>query len=334
MNHRRLRYGILGTGNIALKRFVPGAAASQYGSVVAIASRDDERARAAAASAGIARAYGSYEALLADPEVDAIYIALPNALHASWALAAARARKPVLCEKPLARDAAEARDVADAFARAGLPLMEAFMYRFHPQHARVRESIADGSIGDVVAVRSAFMFRLPELTGANIRLSAALAGGALMDVGCYTVDAARMLFAEEPLWASAQWDFREDLGVDVALSGVLGFSGGRMASLDCSFRGAGKSTYSVVGTRGRIDCLDAFTPAATSRVSLLYVDANGERRIEDLPGVDQFAAEADAFARSVMLGEAVPIAAASSVANMRAIDALRTSAREGRRVSL
>jgi predicted dehydrogenase len=323
----KIRWGILGTANIAIKRFIPGVRASSNGVVFAIAAREVARAEAIAAQLEIPCAYGSYEALLADPEIDAVYIPLPNAMHAQWTIAAARCGKPVLCEKPLAIDALEAQHVVDECARLGVPLMEAFMYRFHPQHARVRELIASGAIGDVRAVRAAFLFALDPLSVSNVRLSGALAGGALMDVGCYAVNAARMLFGEEPQWASAQWDFREDLGVEVALSGVLGFSDTRMATIDCSFRASGKSSYQVAGTRGRIDVLDAFTPDAASDVTIVVMDAAGTRRTETLSGIDQYRAEAEAFADTLLNRREVPILPSDAVANMRAIDALKNSAR-------
>jgi predicted dehydrogenase len=323
----KIRWGVLGTANIAIKRFVPAVRASSNGVVSAIAARERSRAESIATQLEIPRAYGSYEALLADPEIDAVYIPLPNALHAQWTIAAARCGKPVLCEKPLAIDALEAQHVVDECARLGVPLMEAFMYRFHPQHARVAAMIAAGAIGDVCAVRAAFMFALEPLAGTNVRLSAGLAGGALMDVGCYAVNAARMLFGEEPQWASAQWDFREDLGIEVALSGVLGFSDTRMATIDCSFRASGKSSYQVAGSRGRIDVLDAFTPDAASDVTILITDAAGARRTETLPGIDQYRAQAEAFADALLHHRAVPIPPSDAVANMRAIDALKNSAR-------
>jgi len=323
----KIRWGVLGTANIAIKRFIPGVRASSNGIVSAIAARELSRAEAIATQLEIPRGYGSYEALLADPEIDAIYIPLPNAMHAEWTIAAARRGKPVLCEKPLAIDALEAQHVVDECARLGIALMEAFMYRFHPQHARVRELIASGAIGDVRAVRAAFMFLLEPLSGKNVRLSGGLAGGALMDVGCYAVNASRMLFGEEPQWASAQWDFREELGVDVALSGVLGFSDTRMATIDCSFRASGKSSYQVAGTRGRIEVLDAFTPDAASDVTILVTDAAGARRTQTLPGIDQYRAEAEAFADALLNDREVPIPPSDAVANMQAIDALKNSAR-------
>jgi len=321
----RIRWGILSTANIGIKRFIPGAQASRNGIVAAIASRDGARAREVAARLGIGRAYGSYEALLADPELDAIYIPLPNSLHAEWTAKAAAAGKPVLCEKPLAADAAQARTMIDRCASLGVPLMEAFMYRFHPQHARVRELIDAGTIGELRAVRTAFTFLLEPFPLQNVRLKADLAGGALMDVGCYTVNAARMLFGEEPAWASAQWDFREEFGVEVTLAGVLGFSDNRMATFDCGFRAAGQGYYVAAGTKGQIEVLNAFVPQPED-VSILVTDANG-RREERIAGVDQYRLEAEEFADALLEHRPPRIPPSDAVGTLRAIEALHRSAR-------
>jgi predicted dehydrogenase len=325
---KQIRWGILSTANIARKAFVPGVAASKNGTVVAIASRSVEKAQEAATQLGIPAAYGSYEALLADPGVDAVYIGLPNNLHAEWTMKAADAGKPVLCVKPLARDAAEAQRMADYCAAKGVPLMEAFMYRFHPQQARVRELIDDGTIGDLRAVRLAFTFLLEPFNPANVRLQGDLAGGALMDVGCYCVNAARMLFGEEPQWASAQWDFRPEFGVEVALVGTLGFSDGRMAIFDCGFRATGNGWYMAAGTHGTIECTTAFVPRDPSGCSLL-IASRGERREERIDAVDQYRLEAEAFGRALLAHEPVPIAPSDAVANLRAIEALHRSAKAG-----
>ncbi len=323
----RIRWGILGAANIARKRFIPGVAATSNGVVVALASRDAARAREAADALGIPRAYGTYEELLADAEIDAIYIGLPNSLHAEWTMKCADAGKAVLCEKPLAIDGAQAASVAEYCRERGVLLMEAFMYRFHPRHARVREILAAGEIGELRAVRAAFTFALEPFDSRNVRLQADLAGGALMDVGCYAVNAARMIFAEEPLWASAQGDFRAAFGVEVALAGVLGFSDGRMATFDCGFRGAGQGHYAVVGTRGAIDVPIAFVPPDIATPIVIATAATV--REERVPGVDQYALEAEAFADALSRGTPSPLPIADAVGNMRAIDALRESARAG-----
>lgn len=330
MQTQTIRWGILSTANIARKRFIPGAAASSNGRVVAIASRDLARARSAAGELHVPRAYGSYEELLADPEVDAIYIGMPNSLHAEWTMKAADAGKPVLCEKPLARSSAEGLAMAEYCAKRGVPLMEAFMYRFHPQHARVRALMDEGAIGELRAVRAAFTFLLEPFNPKNVRLKADLAGGALMDVGCYCVNAARMLFGEEPAWASAQWDFREEFGVEVALTATLGFSGKRMAIFDCGFRATGQGWYMAAGTKGTIECATAFVPSDTGTCSLIVTGA--VRHEELVPAVDQYRLEAEAFAAALLAGAPVPIAPSDAVGTLRAIEALTRSARaEGRR---
>jgi predicted dehydrogenase len=324
----RIRWGILSTANIARKRFIPGLAGSRNGMAFAIASRDLDRARSVASELDIPWAYGSYEELLADPAVDAVYIGLPNTMHAEWTMKAADAGKPVLCEKPLARDSAEAERMIAYCAQREVPLMEAFMYRFHPQHARVRELIAEGAIGELRAVRAAFTFMLEPFDPKNVRLQSDLAGGALMDVGCYCVNAARMLFAEEPRWAAAQWDFREEFGVEVAMSATLGFSDNRMAIFDCGFRATGQGWYMAAGTKGTIESTSAFVPNPPADCTLL-VSTGAERREERIAAVDQYRLEAEAFGDALLTGGSVPIAPRDAAGTLLAIEALRRSAAAG-----
>jgi predicted dehydrogenase len=321
-----IRWGILGAANIARKRFIPGVARTTNGVVTAIASRDGDRSRAVAAELGIPAAYDSYEALLADPEIDAIYNPLPNALHAEWTHKAAAAGKAILCEKPLAIDSAQARAMIDGARAAGVLLMEAFMYRFHPQHALVRRLIDAGTIGEVRVVRTNFTFLLEPFNPANVRLQRSLAGGALMDVGCYCVNAARMLFGEEPRWASAQADVRAEFGVEVALAGTLGFSDGRMASFDCGFRASGQGAYTVAGTLGGIEVPNAFVPSAAT---VVRVTTGGETRDEMIPAVDQYALEAHEFADALLTRRPLRIPADDALGTLRAIEALHQSARSG-----
>jgi predicted dehydrogenase len=326
-----IRWGILSTANIAVKRFIPGVAASRNGTVAAIASRDPARAREIAERLGIPRVHDGYAELLADPEIDAIYNPLPNALHAEWTLAAAAAGKPVLCEKPLASDAAEAQRMVNACRARGVPLMEAFMYRFHPQHGRVREVLASGEIGDLRTLRASFTFMLEPFRPANVRLSASLAGGAFMDVGCYPVNLARWMFGEEPEWASAQVDRREEFGVEVAAVGVLGFSDRRMAIFDCGFRAAGPAAYTLGGTKGAIDVFDAFVPDPKAGEVTIRVNGAGGVREERIGGVDQYRLEAEAFADHLLRGTPLPVEASDGVATLRAIGALHRSAAAGGR---
>src|SRR5882672_9942632 len=225
-----LRIGILGTANIA-RSFIQGVSASKRLTVSAIASRDDAKARAFARDFAIARHFGSYEALLADRDTDAVYVPLPNSLHAEWSIAAARAGKHVLCEKPLSATAAEARAMFDAAQRHGVHLVEGYPYRAQPQTLKLRELLDAGVIGDVRLIQSSFGFTLG--AGENIRLSPQLAGGALMDIGTYPVSLVRMIARSRParVQAVAQWT----AGVDRALSATLAFESGLFAQVTCSF---------------------------------------------------------------------------------------------------
>ncbi len=321
----QIRWGILSTASIGVNCFIPGVRKARNGTVVAIGSRNGDRAREVAARLGIPKAYGSYDALLADPDIDAIYNPLPNGLHAEWTLKAARAGKAILVEKPMCRDAEEAAMLANACATDGVLLMEAFMYRFHPQHERVRALIADGAIGDLCSVQTAFSFHMQPLDPGNVRLQAPLAGGALMDVGCYPVSGARMLFGEEPLAAVATYDLHPDFGVDIALSGILEFSGKRFAMIDCGFRGTGQGWYRVVGSTGTIDVPAAYGLGMSDGLVIL-TDGSG-RHEERIPGVDQYTLEAEEMAACLLEKRAPRYPAEDAVANMRAIDALYRSAR-------
>jgi predicted dehydrogenase len=318
----------LGAANIALKAVIPALQASSNGEVVALASRDPEKGRAASATLGIPRVHHGYEALLADPEVDAIYNPLPNSLHAEWTIRAAAAGKAVLCEKPLARDGDEAQRVVDTCTRLGVPLMEAFMYCFHPQNARVRDLLKAGAVGEVGQVRAGFGFRMHPLNPANVRLQRDLAGGALMDVGCYAVNASRMVFGDEPVRAIAWRDYDARFALDVALAGVLEYPGERFATVDCSFKSGYSGWYMVIGSAGTIEIPRAFTPLRDDTV-VVITDSNNRRHEERFAGVDQYRLMVEAFAAAVLAGEPVPYPPGDAVRNMRVIDALALSAMRG-----
>ena len=237
--------------------------------------------------------------------MDAVYIGLPNGLHPEWTVRAAGAGKHILCEKPVARTRADAERMAAAAREAGVILMEAFMYRLHPQHARVRELIEEGAIGEPVFVRATFCFAMARerREARDVRLQAELQGGALMDVGCYAVNAARYVFGAEPLEVAALERRDPGLDVDTAFAGTLRFPGDRLAQIDGSFDAAGTQRYEVAGPGGRSRSSGRSCRATGGQ---LRINAGGPSRVEEIAGDDQYALEADHVARSVRAGRLLP----------------------------
>jgi predicted dehydrogenase len=319
-----VRWGILSTAEIGLRKAIPGLQAARGCEVLGIASRDEARARSAATELGIPRAYGSYEALLADPDVDAVYIPLPNHMHAPWTIAAARAGKHVLCEKPLGLDAAEAQGMADACREAGVLLMEAFMYRHHPSWVLVRELVAAGRIGTITAVDSWFSYFNDD--PANIRNIAAYGGGALYDIGCYSVNLSRMLFGTEPDTVAALVRRDPVSGVDTLTSGLLDFPNGT-ATFTCATRVEPDQRVSIYGTGGRITIQIPFN-IPPHRPTRVLVTAGGDPPVApatetiELPAADPYAMEAERFAEAVRAGGPVPVPPDDAVANLRVIERL------------
>jgi D-xylose 1-dehydrogenase (NADP+, D-xylono-1,5-lactone-forming) len=319
-----MRWGILGPGRIS-RSFLAGLAGSATEHAVAIGSRALDRAKAAAREFGVRRAYGSYEQLLADGEIEAVYVGTPNAAHAQWAIAAAEAGKHVLCEKPLGVSRAEVETMFAAAREHGVRLMEAFMYRFHPRTLRLAEIVAAGEIGAPTLVRASFGFAVTD--PANVRLSAALAGGALMDVGCYPVNAARMIAGPvRAATATARWE-----DVDVTLAGVLDHTGGALSLVSCSLVSGRHNELEVVGSDGVIIVPDAFTPPK-DRPSTMVITRGTESEEQTFAPVDQYTLEAEGFAALVAAG---PEAAAAlpqmplveSLDNATTIDTLLATAR-------
>ena len=331
-----MRWGILGPGRIA-RAFLTGLGGSGSEAAVAVGSRDAGRARAVADDFGVPRAYGSYGDLLGDGEVEAVYIGLPNSLHAEWSEAAARAGKHVLCEKPLGRSAAEAEGMFRAAREHGVWLMEAFMYRFHPRTLRLAELVRAGTIGDVRLVRASFGFTVTDT--ANVRLSAELAGGALMDVGCYAVNAARLVVGRRPSRASAVARWAAS-GVDETLAGTLQYDGA-VAQVACSLASSRHQVVQVVGSEGVLDVPEAFTPPADRPAGLVLTRGARGGTPEELTfdPVDQYTAEAEGFARLVEAGHDAATGLPQmpldeSLDNAATIEALLHSAREGRAVAV
>ncbi len=320
----KIRWGVLSTAKIATEKVIPGLRRSQLGELVAIASRSDESARAAAGRHGIPRWHGSYEALLADPAVDAVYIPLPNHLHTAWTIRALQAGKHVLCEKPIALTAADAERMFAAADAAGRLLMEAFMYRHHPSWIALREVVASGRIGRLSAVDSWFSYFNDD--PANIRNVLADGGGALYDIGCYAVNLSRMLFAEEPASVAATIVRDPTSGVDILTSGTLAFSSG-LASFTCATRVESDQRVDVYGTEGRASIEIPFN-IPPDRPTRIFVTQGGDPPVDPATDViefapaDPYACEADAFAAAVLAGSPPPVPPADAVANARAIERL------------
>ncbi len=326
-----LRWGIMSTANIATEKVIPGMQKADRCTVAAIASRDPAQARRVADRLGIERTHGSYEALLADPDVDAVYIPLPNHLHAEWTIAAARAGKHILCEKPLAMTAAAAERMIEVCDTEGVRLMEAFMYRLHPSWVAVRELVASGRIGRLSAVDSWFSYFNDDAT--NIRNIRAAGGGALYDIGCYLVNLSRMLFAGEPTRVQASITRDPTSGVDVLTSAILEFAAG-VASFTCSTRMENDQRVDIYGSDGRISIGIPFNipPDRPTHVSIV---AGGDPpvapRIETLTfeTADPYTVEAEKFAAAVLDGTPTPVPPEDAVANLRVIERIFAAA-EGR----
>jgi predicted dehydrogenase len=328
----KIRWGILSTANIGTKRVIPAIQSSELGMVAAIASRDGERAAAAAAQFGVRRSYGSYQALLDDPEIDAVYNPLPNHLHVEWTVKALEAGKDVLCEKPIALNAHEAEALVQARDRTGRKVIEAFMVRSHPQWLRVRELVRSGRIGTVRAVQSAFVFTV--LDPKNVRNQAEIGGGALYDVGCYPLVTARYLFEAEPERVIALVDRDPALGVDRVTSGMLAFPGGGQLTFTSALQLASYQRVVVLGSAGRIEIQVPFTPQKDHACRLVIDTGKAQdgssAEVETFAAVDQYALQCDAAAE-VFQGKATqefPIE--DAIANMRVIDALYRSAASGK----
>jgi predicted dehydrogenase len=326
-----LRLGILSTADIARTKVVPGMQRAQRCEVTAIASRDAVRAREVADQLGIPNAHGSYEELLADPDVDAVYIPLPNHLHAEWTIAAARAGKHVLCEKPLALTADEAQRAIDACQAEGVRLMEAFMYRLHPSWVAVRELVASGRIGSLRAVQSWFSYYNDDPR--NIRNIRAFGGGALYDIGCYSVNLSRMLFGSEPTRVQASSVRDPASETDVLTSGILEFGDG-VATFTCSTRAEDDQRVHVYGTEGRIAIGIPFN-IPPDRPTEVYLTAGGDPPVAPHTEVltfepaDPYTVETEQFAAAVLDDLPTPVPPEDAVANLRAIEAILRAAESG-----
>jgi D-xylose 1-dehydrogenase (NADP+, D-xylono-1,5-lactone-forming) len=315
---RTIRWGLLSTANIN-EKIIAGASQVENAEIHAVGSRDGARAESYARKHGIPRAHGSYEELLADDEVDAVYISLPNLPHHEWTLKAIAAGKHVLCEKPYSRRAADVEEAFDAAERAGVVLSEAFMWRHHPQTAQLLELLPQ--VGTVQTVRSRFSFRLHDTT--DIRMSAELEGGSLMDVGCYCVSAARLVAGEEPESVVGVQELGVT-GVDIRFYGVLSFPGGAVSTFACGFT-TQEQGIEVVGTDGSLTVADPW------HVKQPGIDVEGRR--SEVARVDSYGLQLKNVGEAIE-GGALLLGREDALGQARTIEALYRSAETGAAVSL
>lgn len=327
----KVRWGVLGVANIATRKVIPGMRKCERAEVVAIASRDLKRAKEAAADLDLQTAYGSYQELLADPNIDAIYNPLPNHLHVPWSIKAAEAGKHVLCEKPIALSAEEARQLITVRDRARVKIGEAFMVRTHPQWLRAKDLVSNGAIGELRTVLSVFSYfnRDPD----NIRNVAEMGGGGVMDIGCYPITMSRFFFGKEPARAAALVDVDPDMHTDRLSSVLLDFAPGQ-ALFTCSTQLVPFQRMQVFGTKGRIELEIPYNipPDGPSRI---FIDDGSQlaglsARVEEFPTLDQYAIQGDAFSKAIQEDSEVPVTLEDATANMRVIEAVLSAGRTGR----
>jgi predicted dehydrogenase len=322
----KVRWGILSTARIGTQTVIPAMQQGDYCDITAISSRSLEQAQAAAAELGIPKAYGSYEELLADPDIDAIYNPLPNHLHVPWSIKALQASKHVLCEKPIALTAAEAQELADTARQyPHLKVMEAFMYRHHPQWQRARKLVAEGQIGELRTIQTLFSYYQDDPE--NIRNMADAGGGGLMDIGCYAISLARFIFGAEPSRVCGIMEYDPRFNTDRLASGVLDFGAGT-STFTCSTQLSPYQRVTIFGTQGHIEIEIPFNAPADRPCKIWH--RHGSRVEEIILDIcNQYTTQGDLFSQAILNNTSVPTPIEDAVANMRVIEAIIYSARSG-----
>ncbi|MEW8970486.1 MAG: Gfo/Idh/MocA family oxidoreductase [Mesobacillus sp.] len=327
----KIKWGILSTANIAQTQVIPAIQRSVLAEVEAIASSSGKAAEVAA-KLNIPRVYDAYEELLRDPNIDAIYIPLPNSLHRKWVLEAAKHGKHILCEKPAALTEEEMIEMDRYCKEQNVLFMEAFMYQFHPQHERVKEIIASGEIGEVKLMRSSFSYYMEDCE-TNIRMDKSLGGGSIYDVGCYCINSMRYILGAEPVKVHAHGRLDPETGVDVSAVAYLEFDRNIQGVFDCSFEASFRQEYEVVGTKGRIFVPHAFRPDVFGDIGLITVESNGQQRTEQVEG-DIYLLEVDHLSKAILEQKPVVYPAEETIANMRVIDACHSSLEKKEEVTI
>ena len=328
---QKVKWGVLGVASIAVRKVIPGMQKGAWSEVTAIASRDAAKAKKAASELGIEKAYGSYEELLADPEIEAIYNPLPNHLHVPWSARAAEAGKHVLCEKPIALNAAETMDLMKVRDRTGVKIGEAFMVKTHPQWLRVKELAQGGAIGELKSITTIFSYYNRDAQ--NVRHKPEWGGGGLLDIGSYPITLSRWLFGEEPRRVTGALELDPDFGTDRLASGILEFSNGQSV-FACGTQTNYYQRMELLGTTGRLAVEIPFNAPNDRPTQVTVADGmaiyGGKAEVEQIPTCDQYTIQGDAFSRAIRENTQVPVPLEDALGNMRAIDAIFRAAKSGK----
>lgn len=323
----RVTWGVLSTAKIGIEKVIPAMQQGRLSEIRAIASRDIIKARAAAETLGIEKYYGSYEELIEDPDIEAIYNPLPNHLHVPWTIRALRAGKHVLCEKPVGMDTREAQELLDESRKyPHLKVMEAFMYRFHPQWQKAKELVIAGAIGEIKTIQSFFCFHNTDPE--NIRNIAEMGGGGLMDIGCYCISFPRFIFNEEPTGIMGYLDFDPAMKTDRLASGMLKFPSGKTSTFTCSTQLMHYQKAVLFGDRGHIT-IEIPVNAPPDRSCRIILQDQNKSKIIEFPPVDQYTLQGDAFSEAILADKPVPTPLEDALGNMKVIDAIKASSKSG-----
>ena len=325
---KKVRWGVLGAASIAVRRVIPGMQKGAYGEITAIASRDKKKAEEAGRTLGIAKAYGSYEELLGDGEIEAIYNPLPNHLHVPWSIKAAEAGKHVLCEKPISLSVGEAKTLLAVRDRTGVKIGEAFMVKTHPQWLRAREIIRSGAIGELQSAMCVFSYfnRDP----GNVRHKVEWGGGGLLDIGGYPITMSRFIFGEEPTRVAGVLGRDPDFGTDRLASAILEFPSGQSV-FTCSTQSAYFQRMHFLGASGRVEIEVPWNAPNDRPCRIIIADVMGATpKVEELPVVDQYTIQGDEFSRAIRGEREVPVPLEDAIKNMAVIEAIFKAAKSGR----
>jgi predicted dehydrogenase len=328
---RKVKWGILSTAKIGREKVIPAMQKGEFCDIFAIASRDALKAKEVAAALGIPVAYSSYEELLSDKEVEAIYIPLPNNLHVEWAIKSLQAGKHVLCEKPIGLDAGQAMSLAEAAKKyPALKIMEAFMYRYHSQWQYAKKLVDEGSIGELRTIQSFFSYH--NIDPNNIRNKKEAGGGGMMDIGCYCINLSRFIFNAEPKKVCGSVTFDPELKTDNLSSGILEFDNGT-STFTCSTKLFPYQRVNIMGTEGRVEIMIPFNAPPGESMEIWHHTMAGPGRVVFNPA-DQYTLQGDAFSKCIIDDTPVPYALEDAVNNMKVIDAVFRSAAEEKWVYL